>query len=189
MEQSPPPPPRETIPLSELFSGFFVMGICGFGGMLPWARRTIVEQRRWLSPPEFNDLLALCQFLPGPNVIGMSLALGARFNGIAGALAAVTGLMAAPMAIIIGLGVVYARFEDNPVVQHGFAGLAAAASGLVLMTALKICAPLRGSWPDIAIAAVTFVVIAVLRLPLVTAMAVLAPLAILLAWVARSDRE
>ncbi len=181
-----PPLAQRRIALAELFSGFFIMGICGFGGMLPWARRAIVEQRGWLSPAEFNDLLALCQFLPGPNVIGMSLALGARFNGAAGAIAAVTGLMAAPMAIIIGLGAIYAEFEDNSVVQHAFAGLAAAASGLVVVTAIKIVAPLRGSWMDLAIAAVAFIVIAVLRLPLGPAMLIMAPVAILLVWARRT---
>lgn len=174
---------RSDVSIGDLFSGFFMMGICGFGGMLPWARRTIVEQRQWLSPTEFNDLLALCQFLPGPNVIGMSLALGARFRGAAGAAAALVGLMAAPMAIVIGLGVIYAQFENNPVVRHAFAGLAAAASGLVVTTALKICAPLRVSWLDMAIAAVAFVVVAVLRLPLGPAMLVMTPLAIGVAWI------
>jgi len=176
------------IPLKDLFAGFFMMGICGFGGMLPWARRTIVEQRKWLSPTEFNDLLALCQFLPGPNVIGMSLALGARFNGAAGAMAALTGLMAAPMAIIIALGVIYAQFENDPVVRHAFAGLAAAASGLVVTTALKIVAPLRVSVLEMAIAAVAFVVVAVFRLPLGPAMLVMTPLAILAAWMRRRMR-
>lgn len=174
---------RADVSIGDLFSGFFMMGICGFGGMLPWARRTIVEQRKWLSPAEFNDLLALCQFLPGPNVIGMSLALGARFRGAPGAAAALTGLMAAPMAIIIALGVIYGQFENNPVVRHAFAGLAAAASGLVVTTALKICAPLRVSWLDMTIAAVAFVVIALLRWPLGLAMLVMTPLAIMAAWV------
>ena len=181
--------PRTRIPLTELFTGFFKMGICGFGGMLPWARRGIVDQQRWLTQAEFNDLLALCQFLPGPNIIGMSLALGARFAGPLGAITCFTGLMAAPMAIIIGLGIIYAQFADVPVVQRAFGGLAAAASGMVLVTALKICAPLRAQPLGIAIAAVSFVVIAIIRVPLAPAMLGLAPAAILLVWMARKRTQ
>jgi len=173
------------IPLPVLFSGFFTIGICGFGGVLPWARRVIVEQRAWLSPAEFNDLLALCQFLPGPNVINMSVAIGARFAGIPGIVACFVGLMAAPMAIIIALGIGYAQFEDNPVVRRAFAALAAAASGLVLATALKIAAPMRARPLDVGIALVSFTAIAVLRLPLLWTMLILAPLAVLLVWMTR----
>ena len=91
----------------EIFSGFLSVGIIGFGGVLPWARRMIVEQRRWLTPAEFTDMLGLCQFLPGPNVINISVALGGRFHGPLGSLSAFTGLMAAPMAIVLTLVVIY----------------------------------------------------------------------------------
>jgi chromate transporter len=177
--------PSERIPLTHLFYGFFTIGICGFGGVLPWARRVIVDQRGWLSAVEFNDLLALCQFLPGPNVINMSVAIGSRFAGLPGIAACFIGLMAAPMTIIIGLGIVYANLADDPVVRRAFAALAAAASGLVLATALKIAAPLRGQPIGIGIAAVSFTAIALLRLPLLGTMLVLAPAAMLLVWLTR----
>lgn len=173
------------ISLPALFMGFFTVGVCGFGGVLPWARRSIVEQRRWLSPAEFNDLLALCQFLPGGNIINISVAVGTRFRGIPGALSCFLGLMVAPMTIVIGLGILYAQVEDNLVVRRALAALAAAASGLVLATALKIAAPLRVRMLDVGIAALSFIAIAVLRLPLLTTMLVLAPSACLLVWVTR----
>lgn len=173
------------IPLASLFMGFFMIGVCGFGGVLPWARRTIVEQRGWLSASEFNDMLALCQFLPGPNVVNMSVAVGARFGGIPGVLACFLGLMAAPMTIVLGLGIVYAQFEDDPMVRRAFAALAAAAAGLAVATALKIVAPLRTRPLDIGIAALSFLAIAVLRLPLLGTMLVLAPLSCLLVWATR----
>ena len=171
--------------LPTLFMGFFTIGICGFGGVLPWARRVIVEQRGWLSASEFNDLLALCQFLPGPNVVNMSVAIGSRFAGIPGVATCVIGLMAAPMTIIIGLGIVYAQVADDPVVRRAFAALAAAASGLVLATALKIAAPLRGQVLQVGIAVVSFIAIALLRVPVLTTMLILAPTAILLVWLAQ----
>lgn len=180
-----PPLTSMRISLPALFAGFFTIGVCGFGGVLPWARRVIVEQRGWLSAPEFNDLLALCQFLPGPNVINMSVAIGSRFAGIRGVVACFVGLMAAPMTIIIGLGIVYARIEDDPIVRRAFAALAAASSGLVLATALKIAAPLRGQPLQIGIATISLIAISVLRLPLLTTMLVLAPLSVGLVWIAR----
>ncbi|MBV9735568.1 MAG: chromate transporter [Acidisphaera sp.] len=173
--------PLQPVSLSGLFGGFFSIGLSGFGGVLPWARRMIVEQRRWLTGAEFTDLLALCQFLPGPNTVNLSVALGARFHGARGAVLAFLGLMAAPMAIVIGLGVVYGRFAGVPAVQHGFQGLAAAASGLVIATALKIAAPLRRDPPGLAVAALAFLAIAVLRLPLLPALVVLVPASVLLA--------
>jgi chromate transporter len=172
--------------LGALFAGFFSIGISGFGGVLPWARRMLVEQRGWLTAPEFTDVLALCQFLPGPNVVNLSVAVGARFQGAAGALVSITGLLAAPVAIVIVLGVIYAHFGQLGFVQHGFAGLAAAASGLVLSMALRIAAPLRRVPVGVGIAAVTFAAVAVLRLPLLLTMLVLAPASILLSALMRS---
>jgi chromate transporter len=60
--------------LREIFGGFLGLGLISFGGALPLARRALVEQRRWLTGTEFTDLLGLCQFLPGGNVINLSVA-------------------------------------------------------------------------------------------------------------------
>ncbi len=168
MEDAAPPP------LSALFSGFFWIGVLGFGGVLPLARRTIVDQRRWLAAAEFTDLLALCQFLPGPNIVNLSVALGGRFHGAAGALVAVAGLLGAPVVVVIGLGALYGRYGAIPAVAHGFVGLAAAASGLVLATALRLAAPLRGRPAALVIAAAGCLAVGVLRLPLLPVLLVLA---------------
>jgi chromate transporter len=178
----PPDAPQVPPGLRALFLGFLTVGLCGFGGVLPWARRMVVEQRRWLTAAEFTDMLALCQFLPGPNIINVSAALGLRFRGLAGSVACFVGLMAAPMAIVIGLGVFFAHFRDVPAVRHGFAGLAAGASALVLATALKIAAPLRHRLDGIVVAAATLAAIAVLRLPMLPVLLVLAPVGVLIAW-------
>ncbi len=169
-------PPTAT----ALFLGFLSISIIGFGGVLPWARRMVVEQRSWLTAAEFTDLLGLCQFLPGPNIVNFAVALGSRFRGPLGALAAVVGLLLLPMGLVIALGALYAAYSDHPVVARATAGLAAAASGLVIATALKIASPLRGRRLGIAIALVVVVAIAWLHLPLVPTMLVLAPLSILL---------
>jgi chromate transporter len=157
-----------------------MVGVRGFGGVLPWARRLIVEERQWLSPAEFAEVLGLCQFLPGGNIINVSVTVGARFRGGPGAIAALLGLMLAPVTIIIGLGAVYDQFAEQPIVRRAFAGLAAAASAFVLAASLKIAAPLRGRRLALAIMVMTFIAIAIVRLPLPLAMPVLAAASILL---------
>jgi len=156
-----------------LFAGFFVAGLCGFGGVLPWARRMIVDQKKWLTPAEFIEMLGLCQFLPGGNVMNVAVALGARFRGGVGAVACLVGLMAAPVAIVIGLGAVYDQYADYPAVRRAFVAMSAAAAANMLANAWKIAGPLRGRRLAIGVAVCSFVAIAVLRLPLGVALPVL----------------
>jgi chromate transporter len=166
----------------DLFAGFFMVGVCGFGGVLPWARRMIVEQRKWLSPMEFTDMLGLCQFLPGGNIMNVTIALGSRFRGVAGATAAFLGLMTAPVAIVIGLGVIYDQYADLPPVRRAFVALAAAAAAYLFANAWKIAAPLRGRPLAIVIVVLTVTAIAVLRLPLPAVLPVLALTSTILLW-------
>jgi len=181
MPDAPAPPPS----LFGLFLGFLSVGMYGFGGVLPWARRMVVERKRWMSATEFTDMLGLCQFLPGGNIMNVTIALGARFHGAAGSVVAFVGLMAAPVACVIALGAGYDRYGQVPTVRHAFAGLASAASALVLANALKIAAPLRSRPVGIAVASATFVAIAVLRLPLPSVLPAMAAVSTLLVWFAR----
>lgn len=164
--------------VSEIFSGFLALGLISFGGALPLARRAIVERRRWLSASDFTDLLGLCQFLPGGNVINLSVAIGMRFRGLPGALAGLLGLIAGPSLVVIGLGVLYEHTQNNPHIKHLFAGLAAAAAGLLISMAVKIVLPLWRKPVAVSIAALGFVAIALLRFPLLPTMLVLTPLSI-----------
>jgi chromate transporter len=112
----------------------------------------------------------------------MSVAIGLKFRGPAGALAALLGLIAAPTAIVIGLGILYDHYQDDPHIRHLFAGLAAAAAGLLVAMAVKIALPLRRKPVGIAIALLCFLAIAILRLPLLATMLVLAPISVLASW-------
>jgi chromate transporter len=166
----------ETPGVFDIFRGFLMLGLTGFGGVLPLARRMIVDQRKWLTPIEFTEMLGLCQFLPGGNIINISVALGARFHGVRGAAAALIGLIAAPTAIVIALGTIYARYQSDPHVVHMFAGLAAAAAGLLVAMAIQMARPLWGRPLPIAFAVACFGAIVVLHLPLIPTLFVLAPL-------------
>lgn len=176
------PPPTITPTVRALFTGFLMLGLTAFGGALPLAHRMVVDRRRWLTNAEFTDLLGLCQFLPGGNIINLSVAIGMKFHGVRGALAALIGLIAAPSLIVISLGTVYEIYRHDPHIRHLFAGLAAAAAGLLISMAIRITLPLRQRKPLIAVAAVCFVGVAFLRWPLLPTMLALTPLSILIVW-------
>ena len=65
------------------------MALQGFGGVLPIAERVLVHQRRWMTPKEFVESLAIAQSLPGPNIVNLALMVGDRFRGAKGAAAAI----------------------------------------------------------------------------------------------------
>lgn len=167
---------------TALFAGFFQAGILGFGGVLPTARRMIVDERRWLSQTEFNELFALCQSLPGANVTNLSAAFGMRHRGVTGAVAALAGLLAAPMAIVILLSGLYARYGTLPPVRHALAGLAAAAAGLLLGAAVKISAPVFKNGRNIAISLLVLLMALVLHLSLPLTMLLVLPVSLYLSW-------
>jgi chromate transporter len=183
--------PAADASLAALFYGFLGLGLMSFGGTLPLARRMIVEDRRWLSSEEFTEVLGLCQFLPGGNIMNTAVAVGHRFRGAAGSAAALLGLMAAPTAVVIGLDTIYDRFSHVPSVQHVFAGLAAGAAGLLVAMAASMAKTLwqraRGRlWLTVCLTLACFAAIALLRLPLLPTMVSLAILSTALHWPRRS---
>jgi chromate transporter len=170
--------------LAALFVAFLTASLSGFGGVLPWARRMIVEQRRWMTAEEFNDAFALCNFLPGPNIVNFSVIFGSRFRGAAGAAVALIGLLGPPVTIVLVLGALYAEFGSVAYVRGFLAGVAPAAVGVMIATTLKMAQPIlrrqAGPAPVIVLAAI--VAIGVMRWPLVPVLLVLVPLSIALAW-------
>jgi len=174
------PPIRPT--LGELYRGFLGTGARGFGGTLPWARRMLIEERRWLTEREFLDLFSLCNLLPGPNVSSMSVIIGARFHGPLGAAAALGGLLTVPMLTILTLAVLYQRFGQLPGVDAALRGVGAAAAGLVLALGMRMARSL-GRTPRVLVFMLTaFVAVAVFRWPLVPVLLGLAPISVLAAW-------
>jgi chromate transporter len=173
--------------LSELFRAFFSMALHGFGGVLPWARRTIVEDKRWMTAHEFNEAFAVSQFLPGANVVNLAVVFGGRLHGAAGAAVALAGLLLPPMAIVLTLGALYGRFGDVEALQRVLGGLAAAAAGLIGAMVIKMSQPLlREGAPALMVAAFAFVAIGIMRYPLPYVLIVLAPVSIALAaWMRR----
>jgi len=168
------------VTLWELYWGFLSIGARSFGGVLPWAHRVIVEERRWVAPADFAEVLALCQFLPGPNVGNVSVVLGRRWFGPMGAVVAFAGLMALPLFWVFGLALLYADFASVPAVKAVVTGVGVAGGGLFIGTAFKLAKPLaRKPW-GIALAASCFGVIAIGRVSLFAVL----PVMLLLGWLA-----
>jgi chromate transporter len=168
-------PPKS---LLDLYLGFLSIGARSFGGVLPWAHRTMVEERRWIAPADFAEVLALCQFLPGPNVGNVSVVLGRRWFGPLGSVVAFAGLMALPLVWVFGLALLYADFASNPAVRAVVTGVGVAGGGLFIGTALKLARPLAQKPWAIVLAASCFGVIAIGRVSLFAVL----PFAALLGW-------
>ena len=175
------PPPS----LSALFVAFATIALFGFGGVLAWARRMMVDERRWLTGEQFNELYALCSMLPGGNILNFSVIFGSRFRGPVGALVAIAGLLGPPMLLIMIMGAIYAHYGDVPAFRRMLTGIASAAAGLMMATVAKMARPLfRGrSMATPLVAIVTFAAIGVLHWPLPLVLAVIIPVSIGIAWV------
>ena len=133
------PAPLATPPgTAALFWTFFKIGLSGFGGVMPFARRALVEKKQWLSETEFAELLSLGQTLPGPNIVNLVAMLGYRYRGVSGALACVAAILFAPMVIVLLLVNLYAEFVDVPWVRRMMTGIAAAAAGLILTMGVRM---------------------------------------------------
>jgi len=166
--------------LIALFVAFAKMSLAGFGGVLVFARRAIVEQHRWMTADEFNETFALCHFLPGPNIVNLSMVFGSRFRGIAGGLAAFAGLLGPPTIIMMVLATLYARFGDVDALRRILAGISCAAVGLLLSVVFRMMMPLvrKRDAVGLVFLLAVFIAIGVARLPLATVLLVAVPISL-----------
>ncbi|WP_298283524.1 chromate transporter [Acidocella sp.] len=165
-----------------LFLAFLEASLAGFGGVLPAARRVLVDGRKWLTQDEFNELFALCQAMPGANITNLSFLFGARARGWSGAVATVAGLLGVPVVLVVVFTGLYARYGALVPVRHALAGLGAAAAGLLLGAAGRIALPnLRRGWRDVLVVALVFALAGLVRWPMIWVMALSVPLALVLA--------
>ena len=166
--------------LPELFMAFAKMSLAGFGGVLVWARRGIVDQHRWMTADEFNETFALCHFLPGPNIVNLSVVFGSRFRGIAGGIAAFTGLVGPPMVIATILAALYARYGEIDALRRILTGVSCAAVGLLIAVVFKMMTPLikKRDAVGLVILLAVFIAIGLVRLPLQAVLLVAIPLSL-----------
>ena len=188
MSEPTPEAPALAVPASprELFIAFTSLALQGFGGVLPVAQRELVERRRWLTREQFVEMLSVSQVLPGPNVVNLALMFGDRHFGLRGAIAALAGMLLAPMLVVLVATALYGHYAQNPAVTGALRGMGAVAAGLIVATGLKMLGTLRrnamGLPICIGLGALTILATAWLRLPLVWVILGLGALAIAVAW-------
>src|SRR3984885_9324208 len=176
LPQSTAPPPG----LADLFTAFAKISLSGFGGVLAWARRMMVEERKWMTAEQFNEAYALCSFLPGGNIINFSVIFGGRFRGPLGSAAALAGFLGPPMVLILMIGAVYGYYGDLPWLRRALTGVASAAAGLMMATVAKMVRPLFRNRAVVGplIATATFIAISIMHWPLPLVLLVIVPVSI-----------
>ena len=163
--------------LKSLFWAFTWLALQGFGGVVAVVQREMVEKKRWLTREQFIEDWAVAQVLPGPNVVNLSLMIGDRYFGWRGGLVALAGMLTFPLLIVLVLAGLFAGVSDVPQVQGALRGMSAVAAGMIAATGLKMLPALKSnvlgtSWCWV-VAALTFVAIVGLRLPLIWVLALL----------------
>ena len=180
--QSPPS-------LLTLFIAFAKMSLAGFGGVLVWARRGIVDQHKWMTADEFNETFALCHFLPGPNIVNLTFVFGSRLRGLPGAVAAFSGLVGPPALIMVVMGMLYHRYGEIDALRRILSGVACAAIGLMLAVVFRMMTPLikRRDVIALLVMVAVFIAIGLLRLPLAAVLLVAIPISIAITWWVRRE--
>lgn len=184
---APPAEPRaQPQSLTDLFVSFTLLALQGFGGVLAVVQRELVEKKRWMTREEFVEDWAVAQIMPGPNVVNLALMIGDRYFGLRGALVALAGIMAAPTCVVLVLVLAYSHHADSPLVAGALRGMGAVAAGLIAATGFKLAGALRkhplGVPLCLFLGGMCFVMVALLRLPLVYALAVLGGLSCVLTY-------
>ena len=171
----------DRVPLSDLFIGFLKVSLSGFGGGLVWARRAVVEQQQWMDEQEFAETLTLCQLMPGPNIVGITVCVGAKLRGVIGAISAVAGFILVPWAVGLTIGGIVLRNAEIAVLQNILSGLSASAAGLLIGTGLRLLTPHRSRRTALLFAGLAFAGMAFTKLPLPIVLLALAPISIAVA--------
>ena len=179
-------PPAAPTNRRDLFWSFTWLALQGFGGVLAVVQRELVEKKRWMTQEQFLEDWAVAQVMPGPNVVNLSLMIGGRYFGWTGALAALAGMLIAPMLLLLVVAALYGTVADTAAAQGALRGMGAVAAGLITATGIKLIAALNknpmGMGACTGLAGLTFVAIALLRWPLVGVLAGVGGGACLWAW-------
>jgi chromate transporter len=163
------------------------LALQGFGGVFPVARRVLVEQRKWFTEQEFLEDWAVAQVAPGPNVVNLSVMLGAKTFGPLGSFVAVLGLLLFPSFVLILAAIFLHQFRDLSVVHHALHGMGAVSAGLIAGSSLKMASALKTHPLSFPIAAliilITFVLLAFLNFPLIFVLVFMGTISVVLTYI------
>jgi len=172
----------KTLTPLELFISFSKIGMSGFGGVLPWARRTLVERDKILTSEEFSAILGICQIVPGPNIVNLAVCIGSRFGGARGAVASVLGLTLGPISIVLLLAVLYEHYSYLDSVKGVLRGISAVGVGLIASTGFKMLKDELRYPAMFIVVIVTILAASYFHLGLGWVVLISSPLALVLAW-------
>ncbi len=143
--------------LWQIFWLFFKLGCCSFGGPIAhigFFRSEFVAKHAWLSERDYFDLVALCQFLPGPASSQVGMAIGLLRGGYAGALLAWLGFTLPSAVLMLGLALSLGEFADKvpPELLHG---LKIAAFAVIAQAVYAMAKSYCSTWKTAAIAGIS----------------------------------
>jgi chromate transporter len=135
MESMPKGPPS----IGAIFLEFLKIGATSFGGgVVAYLHNSLVARRGWLDERELVELLSISQSLPGLNATNMAVLVGDRLRGSPGAAAAFGGLCLPGAVVMYIAAIVYSANGSRPLAVAALKGVAAAAVGLILATAMNL---------------------------------------------------
>jgi chromate transporter len=169
------------VSLADIFLVFAKVSLTSFGGGLSgWMFREFVEVRGWFTESEFLSSLAICQAMPGVNVVNLSVWLGFKLRGTLGALVGFFAMIFPALTLIIVLALAYSTWGQFTIVHHALAGVAAAALALTLNMGSRVTIAASRDIVAIAVVALVFIGVGILRWSMVELVVAVAPLSV--AW-------
>ena len=169
------------VPLWDIFFTFLFIGAISFGGgVVAYLRASLVIKKGWLDEDHFLSALGISQALPGLNATNMSIIVGDRLRGLPGALAAFAGMTLPGGSMVLALGVAYAANDHNPYVNAALVGVGAAAVGMLSAVTLQIGHKQLGEIVNVAIIAVTVLMVSFLHISLIWVLLTVGPVAVFL---------
>ena len=178
-----PRPQAPPVTLGRLAATFLLVGATSFGGGLTgYLRRSLVEERSWLTEDEFLRGLSVAQVVPGPNAINLAIFVGHRFQGLAGSLVSVLAVLLVPLLALSLLAFSWAAWGGVRQMQGALLGLGAFGAGFMAATGLGMARAARLRGADLLLGAAAFATVALLHWPVLLVLGLLVSLSVLVHW-------
>ena len=167
------------ISLHQIFWQFFVVGAISFGGgIVAYLRELLVTRYRWVDNDEFIVMLSISQTMPGLNSVNIAILMGDRLRGALGAWVATLGLLLPGAVIVLSIGLLYGLNKEHPMANHVLGGVAAAAAALLATVTWNMGERTLKKRKSLALLALTFVLMSIVKWPLYLVLAIVLPLAL-----------
>lgn len=157
-----------SVSFREAFRVWVKIGLLSFGGpagQIALMHRILVEEKKWLSEPQFLHALNFCMLLPGPEAQQLATYSGWLLHGVRGGLAAGLLFILPGVAVMLALSVLYAAYAELAFVAALFFGIKAAVFAIVIEALFRISKRVMKTGALYAVAAAAFAAIFILDIP------------------------